>query len=542
MNPQKSQRASGETKGTKSEQQSAVGEVEAITNNGNVLEAFTDLAAYPILTEEVGYPPSPVATPSGVPGAAPGAAPIGQIAAKAISDVLGWKPKPGDTKGFIGALNASFSCVEVEGHTECNWTPRTYAVQTDLSGGITGAQASIYSRAKDALDQSLPLLQGLTALDSEADPEDVAALKAVIQGQLTELVGELGVLGGPRVSRVNQYFQLLLGDKTFPASIPPNTSLSSTDPDQIGGTLGRVRDDLGLNFTLQDFVNSVEDEQDVSNFRILSDYVTSLAQSWVNNLGFFGLDTTTPFFGTQLVLLSRQLNVVGESVDEVRFTLDSVFVGPAERQTLQLTFTNDPPMFAEDLFSWIQSFTSNEGPRIVQDGGKFGVHNTFFPIADRLHRLVKEVQHPKKHGLLKAFGTPRVQRALGQLRGELAELVRLAKPIRHDVTPEPDFALSLEVTGVQPSQVSLSSLSGKNAVAVQVRGHGFEIGDRATPKVIFTAKGTPITVDQTYFRSENLLVANLAGVAGFTVGLWDVNVQNPDGKKGFPLPGGFEVT
>src|SRR5205823_7158834 len=129
--------------------------------------------------------------------------------------------------------------------------------------------------------------------------------------------------------------------------------------------LGNLRDVLGLNFTGQDFVNTVGDEQDLSNYRILSDYITSLAQSWLNNLGFFGLDSTTPFFGTQLVLLSRQLSVVAEQVDEVRFTLNSVFITAAERQMLRINFsTTEPAMFAEELFTWIQSFATEEGPRL----------------------------------------------------------------------------------------------------------------------------------------------------------------------------------
>src|SRR5207253_1969042 len=227
---------------------------------------IADLAAYPILTEEVGYPPSPLATPgtsgSGGGGSTGG---LGQIVNKAVGEVLGWKLKAGDTKGFLGALNQSFTLTEVEGHVESKWTPRTYAIQTDLAGGITGAQASVYARGKEALDQSMPLLDGLYTLDPEADTEDVGALKAVVK----------------------------------------------------------------RHFTDQDFVNSVGDEQNLSNFRILADYVTSLAQSWINNVPFFGLDAPKPFFGTQLVLLSRQLSVVAESVDEVRFTLDSVFIGPA---------------------------------------------------------------------------------------------------------------------------------------------------------------------------------------------------------------------
>lgn len=64
----------------------------------NITESFTDLAAYPILTEEVGYPPSPLSLPGSGNGS-PGSAPIGQIAAKAVADVLGWKLKLGDAKG-----------------------------------------------------------------------------------------------------------------------------------------------------------------------------------------------------------------------------------------------------------------------------------------------------------------------------------------------------------------------------------------------------------------------------------------------------------
>jgi hypothetical protein len=226
---------------------------------------------------------------------------------------------------------------------------------------------------------------------------------------------------------------------------PPSSTPFVTDPDQIKGTLGSLRDELGLNFTTQDFVNTVQDEQDLSNFRILSDYVTSLAQSWINNLRFFGLTTATPFFGTQLVLLSRQLSVVAESVDEVRFTLDSVFIGPAERQTLELRFdphVSNQPLFAEDLFNWIQSFTTDEGPRLIQDGGKFGVQNSFLPIAQRLRDLVKGAQDPnlRNKGLPPGFHTFRVQRALKQLGEELDELVALASPISHVIEEEPTKA------------------------------------------------------------------------------------------------------
>ena len=502
---------------------------------------IVDLAAYPILTEEVGYPPSPLAKPSGgTAGGGTGTVPIGQLVTKAVSDVLGWKIKPGDSKGFIGALNQSFTLTEVEGHIESKWKPRTYAVQTDLAGGITGAQASIYSRGKEALDQSLPLLEGLYTLDPEADPEDVTALKAVVKSQLSELVTELGYLGGPRIDRVNRYFSLLLIDASSSALFPP---LTTADPDQIRGTLGNLRDVLGLNFTDQDFVNSVDDERNLSNYRIMADYVTSLAQSWINNLPFLGLTTPRPFFGTQLVLLSRQLSVVAESVDEVRFTLDSVFIGPAERQTIRLTFPAPAqPIFLEDLLVWIYSFATEEGPRLIQDGGKFGVQNNFTPILQQFLLLVSAMttrvfatNNPLLPG---AFFNPRVTQAIEGLVAQIDDLVQLALPIQHVITPEPDFGLPFGVIETRPSQLVLASLNQpqRSNFPLFVRGTGFQ----ATPVVTFTPN-TMVINSGPFFRSENLLVVML-DLASTGAGTWSIDVTNADGSGPLRVPGGFTVT
>lgn len=456
---------------------------------GVVKESFTDLAAYPILTEEVGYPPSPLATPgTGAPPMGAGTSPIGQIAAKAVSDVLGWRVKPGDNKGFIGALTQSFSLKDTEGHVEATWTPRTYAVQTDLAGGISGAQASIYARAQEAADQFLPKMDAIYALDVDADPADITALKAVIRTQVQELVNELGLAGGPRVSRVEQIFSLLL-DPPFP-HVPPTPPLSlgqiETEPDYVGGQLGALRDLMGLwsvviaNPSLVTektlLINTVEQEQNVTNYRIMVDYLTSLRQSWNNNQQFFGLRTTTPFFGTQLVVISRQLSVVSDAVDEVRFTMDSVFITPSERQTLEIDFpsfvplakhppvrpanipgtgssgapagsVNDnvidaspqgpQPMFAEDILSWIQRFSSEEAQALVQEGGKFAVGNTVLPTTVKLRNLVLGAIQPTNSGdLPRGYHTPRVRRALQDLASQLDELAFLCNPLSYTMPPK----------------------------------------------------------------------------------------------------------
>jgi hypothetical protein len=515
-------------------------------------QPLTDLSAYPVLTEEVGYSPSPLARTSGAtaPGIGSGTPSLGQIVGRAVSEVLGWKVKPGDSKGFVGALTQAFTLTEVEGHTEAKWTPRTYAVQTDLAGGVTGAQASLYSRGKVAMDQSLPLLDGLYTLDPEAIAEDVDALKAVVKSQVTELVNELGFVGGPRVARVNQYFNLLLGVNTFPVNPQPNTALSQTDPDQIQGTLGNLRDELGLSFTRQDFVNSVEDETNLSNFRIISDYITSLAQTWLNNVNFVVLNTTTPFFGTQLVLLSRQLSVIAESVDEVRFTLDSVFLGPAERQTMELVFppaNRLAPIFLEDWLSWAYSFATEEGPRLIQTGGKFAVQNTFYPVVSQFVSMATLV--PALGGLPPGFYTPRVQLSLADLSDQLTSLAALAKPIEHAITPEPDFGLPLQVSGVEPNSLSIMNPT-PSPVTFRIRGNGFAFttGAAGLPAVRFIngpSQMQTIVPTNVLFQSESLLVvvAPVVLPTGVQAGsTWDIQVTNPAPVGGVALlPAGLTV-
>jgi hypothetical protein len=47
------------------------------------------------------------------------------------------------TGGFLTSFLAT-----VGGDAEVTWTPRTYAVQSDLSGGVTGTRAGLYERRR----------------------------------------------------------------------------------------------------------------------------------------------------------------------------------------------------------------------------------------------------------------------------------------------------------------------------------------------------------------------------------------------------------
>jgi hypothetical protein len=445
---------------------------------------------YPILTEELGYPPSPVAGGGATArGGAGRNGALGPIVNKAIQDVLGWKIKAGDATGFIGALNQSFQLKTIEGSVVSTWNPRSYVVQSDLSSGISGAQASIYTMAKTLVDQMLPLIDGLYPLDPAANLEDVAALKDVVSSQLSNLCSEIGYPGGPRIVRVQQYLSLLLGvtvrvtygvglttptinfvpadfqppDLTSPLGIAfPNWVGSTgpvdywTDADFVLGSLGDLRDLLGL-FSLPvtnglgavlipGYINSIADEQDATNFRILVDYANALLNAWINSVQFFaGLQSQ--FLGTQLVVISRQLGVISEVVDEVRFVLDSVFIGPAQRDTLQVVALDPtgvplPPIYLSDQLQWIQDYVGAEAQDVIQNAGKFGLGEDFTTMIGQLYSQALGLYTatlpagrayvltiPGASPLPPSLSTPRVHESLYKLVLQLYDLYNMANAI-----------------------------------------------------------------------------------------------------------------
>lgn len=413
--------------------------VDNIPNNparDRVRDGIGDLQSFPVLTEEVpaGGPVSTTRPPNSSFGG--GTSSIGVVADRAIREVLSWRTKDADAKGFVGALTQAFDLKQVEGHTEWTWTPRSYTVQTDM-GAVTGAQASIYTRAKVALDQSMPLLDGLYPLIPYVEQEDLATAQAVVRSQFTALVNEFGVVGGPRVPRVDELFELLLGPG------------SPSNPEHIrqAGSLGLVRHRFGLE---RRFVTTVEDEQNLTNYMILVDYVIGLKQSWNHDKSFFvrGISTRQPFFGTQLVLISRALEVVTQGVQDAYFAMDSVFMGDAERQTTLLEFadlsisipgfgpnTFKPYTFPEDtsglfvaeLLDWVYRATAEELPALLQDAGKDGLAS-FKASTDRLRKFVHGAISPvqETRGLPPGYHTPRVKRAMRLLADGLDDAYKLA--------------------------------------------------------------------------------------------------------------------
>ena len=307
------------------------------------------------------------------------------------------------------------------------------------SGRNHGRAGQPYTRAKVAQDNALPLLDGLYPLDPTADPEYITALRDMAKSQITEIVKQFGVVP-PSILRVNTYFKILLGNQSLRFSEKP---VIESDPDLIGGTLGSIRDIYGIYFLKngQDnlFSDSVEDEQDITNFRVISDYLTGLLQSWLANGQYFLLSTTRlpAFLGTQLVLISRQLGVIAETVNELRFALDSVFIGPNERQTLLLVFEDTwelPAMYLEDVLMEIESSVTDELPRLIKDGGRIAINNNLLPVVQTLLNMIQAAKDPQNlNALPDGFTTARVRHALDDLSDQLTQLFTLGQQVGMEI-------------------------------------------------------------------------------------------------------------
>jgi hypothetical protein len=361
-----------------------------------------------------------------------------QIVNNVLSELLGQNGNS-DPKAFVSNLNKNFTAKETNGRTEYEWTPRTYAaVQNDLGGTVSGAQASLYHRAKTALKDALPLLEKLYSLDRSADEQNMDAMRAIIRTEMIELVNELGASGGPRVQRVDNLFQVLIG------------SAEDDDSDEVGGQLKNLADVFRLS---PDRVNTVDEEQNYGNFLIIRDYLVALRGSWND---YIEDSESGAFVGPQLILLSQALSVVADSVQDVYRIMDMVFLGPTDRQAVSIDFRTVksppgmpvdeafplpdgtaylkkdlaklvPPMSVEGLLSWAWRFGAEEGPALAKAGGKLGIAEALADTAEKLMLLVQAASFTPVRNT--AFRREGVLRALRDLSFQLYQVKELAKEI-----------------------------------------------------------------------------------------------------------------
>ena len=374
-----------------------------------------------------------------------------RTAQQTIRELLGWRVRPDDSKGFLAALTKTVALNEKGGSVAWTWRPPLYVLQSDM-GEITGAQASVHKQASVALEQALPLLDGLRPLRSDADEEDGEAMRAIIRTELRELVSELGLSGGPRVQRIDSFFDRLLGAHPNP------------DPERVGGQMFRLRDRFGLQ---RERVNTVLEEQILTNFLILVDYTYSLYNSWQSKRNYFLRNgSAEPFLGTQLVLVSQTLDVIVEQVRETYAAMDSVFFGPAERQATMLNLPNEAPITVAELLDWVETFATQEARQLIQDGGKDGVvifRGTSERLADLVSKAALLSAQPAAN-LARAFHTCRVANSLSELatylgaaKNRAAEISR--RPFRLAEKAGAEENLPLRSAGVMANTAPQSVIS-----------------------------------------------------------------------------------
>src|SRR4029434_1341955 len=119
-------------------------------------------------------------------------------------------------------------------------------------------------------------------------------------------------------------------------------------------------------------VGTVEEERNFTNYLVLADQVFALYRMWDTKRDQFasGIDQ---FLGLQLISLSQLLEVIAESVHEAYAAMDSVFLGPEERQVHDSERESGVRMTIEYLCDWIENIATVEGPRLIAEGGKDGV-------------------------------------------------------------------------------------------------------------------------------------------------------------------------
>jgi hypothetical protein len=377
------------------------------------------------------------------------------IVESALGGILGHIQRTDNPKTLVDTLTQTFTARQVDGRTVYDWNPQSVSVRaSDLGGGITGAQASLYHRAKTAIQDGIRLLTALTPLKPSADRENMEATRSIIRTEMQELLVELGARGGPRILRVDNLFQLLLGEDADSGNQRP------------GGQLKKLAEYFGL---VRGQINTVEEEQNYSNFLTLKDYLQSLRRSWVDYKRTQD-SSAGAYIGTQLVRLSQALAVVAESVQEVYRIMELFFLGPEERLSVYIDFTRaeaddeemDLPygvprpafplpdgtgysfentaqlrdsMSIEGLLNWVWRFASEEGPLLAKSGGKLGIR-VISETSDRLMVLTQATTYTPIPNA--AFRREGVIRALRDLAYQLYQVRQLAEQVTLPSGDTPD--------------------------------------------------------------------------------------------------------
>jgi hypothetical protein len=320
-----------------------------------------------------------------------------------------------DVDAFVSALDRHYKEVTVEGTTEYQFTPYGGALPTERATlMITGAQASLYSRAAQAETAIQSMLDALFPLSEIADKEQAAASNAILASLVHQLVQELGAEGGPSALLIDAYFADLLDASVGDA--PPD------DPDTVTGAIGDLRDRYYLT---RDRINVPAEEENYTKYLSVFDYLVSLYASWRVQRPFFTGETGQPYFGTLLVYLRRGLEVVVENGAELILRLDMADIGSAERKNLRVK--KGPPantwLYLQATLDSIREYASETAPNLIETAGRDGAISTYSTLWNMADDVEAFVGQPA--GFPALYSDPLIQAAAASLATSLDEVVEL---------------------------------------------------------------------------------------------------------------------
>jgi hypothetical protein len=352
-----------------------------------------------VVTEQIGAAAGATASTTGAPSA---------VIERQLRNILGWTPKPADTYGLVRALEKSFSAREDRGVTRWYYTPRGTAIPLEAAE-ITGAQGSLYLRAKGAVDDMLTILDGLEPMREEAADEDaVEGIRTIVQYTLSQIVDEIGRDGGPTVPLVDSLFDQLLG-----------TDETKTKEDEVDGDVGRLRDRFYFD---RDFISTLADETNFTKFLTLVDSAVSLRGSWIAQRDFFVGTSGKPFFGPQLSKLRRVLETIGQNAEEVFVALDTVGIDQTERESL----VRDS-LFLQPTLDWVQGYVTEAAPRLVEQAGVDGAKSLLPNLAAMADAVDKFI--PPVDAFPTLYNTPLVFATLQSLQRGLVEAAKIVEQL-----------------------------------------------------------------------------------------------------------------
>ncbi|GAB1539798.1 hypothetical protein NUACC21_24650 [Scytonema sp. NUACC21] len=354
-----------------------------------------------------------------------------RIVDRAIHQVLGRTPGKGATN-FINALNTAFPD---NGYGTVATMP-TYTTNgykgMGLLAEVSTEQAILYRQVSINMADALKVLADIEYFSPQADKESVESLRELIRSQINVLVEEFRRADEPRVSRVESYLRSL--------------------------------DEYVSEFGKQAYLNNprlavtIEDEEQVTNFKLLKSYLKTLSQAWAryyNSEKSGRWDSLSIRVDRARVLLP----IVAQANLDFSNALESVGLSENERRSRASLFTAlDLPAILEldrrsqssrpdpsflgtwlpnitvsDLIDWLDRYSNTEAPSALEStyGIDFVTDQadrlfwTIAPIVAHLKTIVAS-NSSSQSTLKQILSNERVTWALDNLLSQLNALAELA--------------------------------------------------------------------------------------------------------------------